>query len=93
MWAGSALIANAVTGAIYGYLSRGPDGPSILDLLGPWPIYIFWEAVIIAVAWALMTLTWETKTARSAPVVDRWATVRRKPETHKRTVTYATTVV
>lgn len=93
VWAGIAVVANAITGANYGYLSRGPDGPSILDLLGPWPIYIIWEAVIIAVVWALMTWPWQTQTARQAPVVDRWATVRRKPATYTRDVTYDTTVV
>src|SRR5699024_2310306 len=93
VWAGIAVVANAITGANYGYLSRGPDGPSILDLLGPWPSYIIWEAVIIAVVWALMTWPWQTQTARQAPVVDRWATVRRKPATYTRDVTYDTTVV
>jgi len=79
LWAGIAVLANATTGANYGYLSRGPDGPSILDLLGPWPIYIFWEAVIIAVVWALMTWPWQNRTASSLPTVDRWGTVRRSP--------------
>jgi len=83
IWAGIAVTANAITGANYGYLSRGPDGPSILDILGPWPIYIFWEAIIIAVVWALMTWPWETKAARKAPIADRWATVRRKPAPDK----------
>ena len=78
VWAGIAVIVNAITGANYGYLSRGPDGPSILDLLGPWPIYIFWEAVIIAMVWALMPLPWATRAGRSTPTVDRWGTVRRK---------------
>ena len=78
-WAGIAILVNAITGANYAYLSRAPEGPSILDVLGPWPLYILWEAVIIAVVWALMTWPFQTKTARSALVADRWATVRRKP--------------
>src|SRR5699024_8564367 len=78
-WAGIAILVNAITGANYAYLSRAPEGPSILDVLGPWPVYILWEAVIIAVVWALMTWPFQTKTARSALVADRWATVRRKP--------------
>ena len=81
-WAGIAFVANAITGANYGYLSRGPDGPSILDLLGPWPIYIFWEAVIIAVVWALMTWPWETRKAAAMPMVDRLGAVRRRPQRH-----------
>lgn len=78
IWAGIALIANAMTGANYGYLSRGPEGASILDLLGPWPVYIFWEAVIIAVVWALMTWPWHMSPERGHPTVDRFATTRRK---------------
>lgn len=78
-WAGIALAVNMVTGANYAYLSHAPAGPSVLDVLGPWPIYIFWEAVIIAVVWALITWPWETRVARAFPVADRWATVRRRP--------------
>lgn len=79
VWAGVAILANLVTGANYAYLSHGPAGPSVLDLLGPWPIYILWEGVLIALVWALMTWPWETTTARSFPVADRWATLRRRP--------------
>lgn len=57
-WAAVAFTVNVVTGANYAYLSHGPAGPSILDYLGPWPIYILWEAVLIAVGWALMTWPW-----------------------------------
>lgn len=77
VWAGAAIVVNMLTGANYGYLSHAPAGPSVLDLLGPWPIYILWEAVIVAVVWALMTWPWETKAQRHLPVVDRWATIRR----------------
>jgi hypothetical integral membrane protein (TIGR02206 family) len=78
-WAALALAANAVTGANYGYLSRAPEGPSILDVLGPWPVYLLWEAVLVAVVWACMTLPWTTRAARaSAPVVDRLGLIRRK---------------
>lgn len=80
VWAGIAFTANAITGANYGYLSREPAGPSILDILGPWPAYLFWEAVIIAVVWALMTWPWETRKGRRVPIADRWGTVRRTPQ-------------
>lgn len=78
-WAGVAIVANSATGANYGYLSRAPDGPSILDALGPWPVYILWEAVLVAVVWALMTLPWTMPgfTAR-APFEDRLGLVRRR---------------
>lgn len=77
IWAGIAIVANAITGANYAYLARGPEGPSVLDVLGPWPIYILWEGVIIAVVWALMTWPWEGKTAKKLPYVDRLRTIRR----------------
>nr|WP_241429082.1 TIGR02206 family membrane protein [Agrococcus sp. ARC_14] len=78
-WGGVALVANAVTGANYGYLSRGPAGPSILDALGPWPVYILWEALLVAVVWALMTLPWTLPRATAgAPVDDRLGLIRRR---------------
>jgi|SRR5690625_14500 len=78
LWAVIAIITNAVTGANYGYLSRAPEGPSILDALGPWPTYMLWEALMIAIVWALMTWPWQTKAAGHIPVADQWATVRRQ---------------
>lgn len=79
IWAAVAFTANTFTGANYAYLSRGPAGASILDLLGPWPIYIFWEAMIIAVVWAMTTLPFETSRARTANIVDDRRTLRRRP--------------
>ena len=58
VWAGVAVAVNTLTGANYAYLSHAPAGPSALDLLGPWPVYILWEAVLVAVVWALMTWPW-----------------------------------
>lgn len=58
VWAGVAIAVNTLTGANYAYLNHAPAGPSALDLLGPWPIYILWEAVLVAVVWALMTWPW-----------------------------------
>lgn len=55
LWALVAISVNSVTGANYGYLSRAPEGPSLLDALGPWPVYLLWEAVLVALVWALMT--------------------------------------
>lgn len=75
-WAGLAIAVNALTGTNYAYLSHAPAGPSALDFLGPWPVYILWEAVLVAVVWALMTWPWTRRTrnahnARSAAPASR----------------------
>ncbi len=49
------LAYNAAAGANYGFLNRKPSQPSILDYLGPWPVYLVPEIVIVAVVWALLT--------------------------------------
>ncbi|MGP9683974.1 MULTISPECIES: YwaF family protein [unclassified Brachybacterium] len=70
-WAAVAVVGNALTGANYGYLNRAPAGPSILDVMGPWPQYLLVEAVAIAVVWALMTWPWSALDARhGTPAVD-----------------------
>lgn len=49
------MIVNAVTGANYMYLRRKPEAASLLNVLGPWPVYLFTGA---AVALALFWLLW-----------------------------------
>jgi uncharacterized membrane protein YwaF len=31
----------------------------MLDVLGPWPVYIFTAAALILAVWALMTWPWQ----------------------------------
>jgi len=46
---------NAIFGANYMYLCRKPTNPSILDWLGPWPLYLAGGAVV---AWFLFWVLW-----------------------------------
>ena len=62
-WAALAYAFNLMADTNYGYLVRKPTSGSVLDLLGPWPVYVVAEIVIVAVIWALMTWPW-TRRAR-----------------------------
>jgi hypothetical integral membrane protein (TIGR02206 family) len=65
-WAATVFLFNVVVGTNYGFLNRKP-GRSILDLLGPWPLYVFVEIAIVVGVWALMTWPWE-RARRTGPV-------------------------
>jgi len=66
VWAVAIIGFNAVAGTNYGYLNRKPSSASILDLLGPWPVYVGAEIAILLVVWALMTWPWELVRRRRA---------------------------
>jgi hypothetical integral membrane protein (TIGR02206 family) len=36
-----AIAANHLLGSNFGFASRPPDNPSLIDHLGPWPLYLF----------------------------------------------------
>lgn len=55
VYAAVAGLFNALTGANYMYLCRKPANPSLLDVLGPWPLYL---ATGAAAALALFWLLW-----------------------------------
>lgn len=57
-WAVSAYVFNVVAGTNYGYLNRLPKSSSLLDYLGPWPLFVVLEIAIVATVWALLTLPW-----------------------------------
>ena len=68
VWAVSAYVFNVVAGTNYGYLNRKPVSASVLDLLGPWPWYVFAEIGLVFVSWAVvMTLPWQLAGRRSCP--------------------------
>lgn len=78
-WACYAGVVNAITGANYMYIARAPEVASAIDLLGPWPVYIVWELVLVTSVWALITWPWNRGRALEAPLVGRWRAVRRRP--------------
>jgi hypothetical integral membrane protein (TIGR02206 family) len=59
VWAVFTFIFNAITGTDYGYLNRKPPTASLLDVLGPWPVYLLVEIAIVLIVWALITWPWE----------------------------------
>jgi hypothetical integral membrane protein (TIGR02206 family) len=61
VWAVVVFSFNLVVGTNYGFVNRKPTTPSILDYLGPWPVYVVVEIGLIAGVWALMTWPWEAR--------------------------------
>jgi hypothetical integral membrane protein (TIGR02206 family) len=83
VWAAAVLGFNALTDTNYGYLSEKPDTASLLDLLGPWPLYVVAEVGILAAVWAAMTWPW----VRAAATSGRQSAGDRSPELgHRRSV-------
>ena len=58
-WAALTFTFNVIMGTNYGYLNRKPPTASLLDVLGPWPVYLLVEITIVLIVWALMTWPWE----------------------------------
>jgi len=58
VWAVVVYAFNTAVGVNYGYLNRKPESASLLDLLGPWPVYVFVSLAILLSVWALMTWPW-----------------------------------
>lgn len=65
-WAVSVFVFNVVVDTNYGYLNRKPIKASLLDFLGPWPLYVVLEIAIVAAIWALLVWPWtRSSSARS----------------------------
>jgi hypothetical integral membrane protein (TIGR02206 family) len=64
-WAAFTFTFNVIAGTNYGYLNRKPPTASLLDVLGPWPVYLLAEITLVLIVWALMTWPWE-RTRRPA---------------------------
>lgn len=59
VWAAVTFTFNSIAGTNYGFLNRKPATPSLLDVLGPWPVYLLTAGVAILIVWSLMTWPWE----------------------------------
>lgn len=66
IWAAAVMVFNAATDTNYGYLNEKPDTASLLDVLGPWPLYVVIEVGILIGVWALMTWPW-VRARRTSP--------------------------
>jgi len=56
VWAAVTFTVNVLAGTNYGYLNRKPEAASLMDVLGPWPVYPIVEILVVSAIWALMTL-------------------------------------
>ncbi len=61
VWAVFTFTFNAIVGTNYGYLNGKPPTASVLDFLGPWPVYLLIEITIVLAVWALITWPWQRK--------------------------------
>lgn len=60
-WAAATFVFNRIADTNYGFLNGKPVTASLLDILGPWPVYILTASALIASVWALMTWPWVRK--------------------------------
>lgn len=58
LWVAVTVTFNAVAGTNYGFLNAKPASASLLDLMGPWPVYLMVGAALVFGVWALMTWPW-----------------------------------
>lgn len=65
VWAAVTFTFNMLAGTNYSFFNEKPDTASLLDFLGPWPVYILTATALILIVWALMTWPWERKRSSS----------------------------
>jgi hypothetical integral membrane protein (TIGR02206 family) len=66
LWATVTFTFNKFAGTNFGFLNHKPSTASLLDVMGPWPWYVFVAATLVCIVWALMTWPWEHMRSRSA---------------------------
>ncbi|AWT55294.1 TIGR02206 family membrane protein [Mycolicibacterium smegmatis] len=60
-WAAVTMAFNGIAGTNYGFLNAKPATASLLDVMGPWPVYVLTASALVLVVWALMTWPWESR--------------------------------
>ena len=55
---------NLVLGTNYGFVNGKPATGSMLDYMGPWPVYLLVEVFVVCTIWALMTWPWTRREPR-----------------------------
>jgi hypothetical integral membrane protein (TIGR02206 family) len=65
VWAVVTFTFNRIADTNYGFFNRKPSTASLLDVLGPWPWYIFTATGLILIVWALMTWPWQRNRRRT----------------------------
>ena len=68
-WGAFTFAFNTIAGTDYGFLNRKPLNASMLDLLGPWPLYVVIEVVVVGAVWALMTWPWKPKRRKQLSMI------------------------
>jgi hypothetical integral membrane protein (TIGR02206 family) len=63
-WLVAVMCLNALLGSDYGYVNGKPSESTVLDVLGPWPLYVVAEMAIVAGGWALITWPWVRRPVR-----------------------------
>ena len=57
-WVAITVTFNAIAGTNYGFLNAKPSTASLLDVFGPWPVYVLVGAALVFVVWVLITWPW-----------------------------------
>lgn len=58
------LVVNSFLGTNFGFASHVPENPSLIDHLGPWPIYLFAMQGIALILFLILALPWRRSSVR-----------------------------
>lgn len=65
-WAVITVVFNKFADTNYGFTNTKPATASLLDVMGPWPVYIVITAVLVFAVWAVMTWPWVRRASRAS---------------------------